>query len=95
MVAVAFVAVADIETAPTVEPTAAPPLADTVEPSQPPPPVEAAVAEFVASFLFSFQYSSQAAVIVASMWKYHCKPRRRELSDKAIPPSAWPFGEAC
>jgi hypothetical protein len=55
-----------------------------------------AVADPAAAYaLFSSQYSSQAAVVVASMLKCHCTPRKRELSGKAIPPSAWPFGEAC
>jgi hypothetical protein len=45
--------------------------------------------------LFSSQCSSQAAVVVASMLKCHSTPRKRELSGKAFPPIAWPFGEAC
>ena len=94
---VAFVVVAGIEAAPTVEPMDVLPLAGAVEPSQSsmPLPVEPAVAEFVAFALFSSLCSSQAVAIVASMWKYHCKPRRRELIDTVIPPSAWPFGAAC
>jgi len=79
--AVAFVA--DIEAGIAVESAVVlPPAAQPADPA-------------VAFALFSSQCSSQAAVVVASMLKCHCTPRKRELSGKAIPPSAWPFGEAC
>ena len=94
-VVVAVVAVAGIEAAPVVELMAVLPRADAVETPPPPPPVEPAGAEFVAFALFSSQCSSRAVAIVASMWKYHCRPQMRELSDKVIPPSSWPFGEDC
>lgn len=96
-VVVAFVVVAGIEAAPAFEPTTVLPLADAVEPSpsSTPLPVEPVVAEIVAFALFSSLCSSQAVAIVASMWRHHCRPRRRGLNDKVIPPSAWPFGAAC
>ena len=86
--AVAFVA--DIEAGLAVV------SAVVLPPAAQPAVADPAVADPAAAYaLFSSQYSSQAAVVVASMLKCHCTPRKRELSSKAIPPIAWPFGEAC